>query len=189
MDLKARLRNEMKAKLKALSSEQHRTWSCEIANHLTQSEYWKNANTIGITISRYPEVDTEPIIRQAWAEGKRIVVPKCNPSEKSMTFRTLNSFDELEVVYFGLKEPIESITEPIDKQSIDLLVVPGLVYSQEGYRIGFGGGYYDRFLIDYPKVSLSLAFRIQMTSHLPKETHDLPVEFIITNEGIVDCRG
>ncbi|WP_428909115.1 5-formyltetrahydrofolate cyclo-ligase [Niallia sp. Krafla_26] len=180
---KTELRKKVSERLKQLSSELYIKQSEKIADYLYQEECWRSANTIGITISRPPEVDTYAIIRKAWGEGKRVVVPKCIPKGRKMDFRILENFDQLESVYFGLLEPIESQTIKIEPELIDLLFVPGLAYSNDGYRLGFGGGYYDRFLTHYKGNTISLAFHQQMVSVLPIEDHDLPVKKMITDIG------
>ena len=137
------------------------------------------------TISKTPEVDTFQIIRKAWEQGKRIAVPKCEPKSRALEFRELKRFSQLETVYFGLYEPIVSETKSVDHEEIDLVVVPGLAYSKNGYRLGFGGGYYDRFLANYQGNTLSLAFQKQLVAELPVENHDLAVEKIITEAEVI----
>ena len=88
-------------------------------------------SVIGITISIPPEVDTYQIIRNAWDEGKRIVIPKCLAENRQMDFRELERFDQLESVYFGLLEPIESETNLVEPKDIDLLIVPGIAFDQK----------------------------------------------------------
>jgi 5-formyltetrahydrofolate cyclo-ligase len=178
---KKELRSLVLGELKKLSKPEYEQLSYEVANQLFSEEIWKQASTIGITISNYPELDTYQIIRKAWEQGKRIVVPKCHPKEKQMSFHKLAQFTQLESVYFGLLEPIEALTETVDKEEINLLIVPGLAFTNEGYRLGFGGGYYDRFLLDYNGSTVSLAFPIQLKAKLPIEKHDIPVQKIITS--------
>ena len=117
-------------------------------------------------------------------KGKQIVIPKCLPKERKMDFRKLERFDQLESVYSGLLEPIESKTNLVEPSDIDLLIVPGIAFDSEGFRMGFGGGYYDRFLQSFKGNTVSLAFQEQIVSDLPKEDHDIPVEKIITDEAI-----
>lgn len=183
MEEKKKLRKEIKDKLKQIPKPLYEHYSYLIAQSLYQDPLWQSAATIGITVSIPPEVDTYQIIRNAWREGKRIVVPKCIATNRQMDFRELRSFDQLESVYFSLLEPKEAETELVDKKEIDLLIVPGIAFTKEGYRLGVGGGYYDRFLQDFQGHTLSLAFSEQMVSSLPMEEHDLPVEKIITNKG------
>ncbi|WP_394232955.1 5-formyltetrahydrofolate cyclo-ligase [Niallia oryzisoli] len=176
-------RKKMKEKLQATPKAFYEHYSYQIAQKLYQDTFWKSAQTIGITISNPPEVDTYQIIRKAWELKKTIVIPKCLPKEKQMDFRILERFDQLESVYYSLLEPIEEQTKRVDPNMIDLLIVPGLAFTEDGYRLGVGGGYYDRFLQNYHGKTLSLAFHVQMVKQLPTEPHDLPVERIITNEG------
>lgn len=183
MNEKQRLRQEIKERLRSIPRPLYEHYSYVIAQTLYRDRLWVSAHTIGITISNSPEVDTYQIIRRAWEEGKRIVTPKCLPKEKKMDFRILDRFDQLESVYFGLLEPIESKTEKVEPKEIDLMIVPGLGFDKDGFRLGVGGGYYDRFLQYYSGSTLSLAFEEQMVDDIPKEAHDIPVAKIITNEG------
>lgn len=184
---KAEIRKMMKEKLELVPNELYDSWSREIAANLFNSNAWKEAGMIGITISRGKEVHTRGILEKGWQDGKRMVVPKCDPVSRKMTFRILTSFDQLESIYYGLQEPIETATDAVLANDIDLLIVPGLAYSKEGYRIGFGGGYYDRFLCTYKGKTASLAFEVQLVDQLPIETHDIPVNMIITNKQVVLC--
>jgi 5-formyltetrahydrofolate cyclo-ligase len=177
------LRQEIREKLKQIPKPLYEHYSFTIAQELYKDPMWQSASVIGITISLPPEVDTYQIIRTAWAEGKKVVVPKCLAKEKLLDFRILKHFNQLESVYFGLLEPITAETEPIEKKEIGLLIVPGLAFTKEGYRMGVGGGYYDRFLQHYQGSTIALAFKEQMLSEVPIEEHDIPVGKIITNEG------
>lgn len=184
---KSAIRKSMKEKLAGMDAEEHDNLSLKLAENLFRIDAWKQARTIGITISNGKEVNTSPIIERAWAEGKKVAVPKCIPSSKTMVFRELKSYEELEVVYYGLKEPIEQRTREVQKSEIDLMIVPGLAYSGDGYRVGFGGGYYDRYLSDFCHETLSLAFEAQVVPSVPYESFDIPVKMIVTNERIIDC--
>lgn len=184
MDKKT-IRNEMKKTLSELSKQLYEDYSYKISKTLFEEKEWKSSNVIGITISRPPEVDTYQIIRKAWETGKKIVVPKCYPRDRQLSFRTLTEFSQLETVYSGLFEPILDKTTEIHIADIDLLIVPGLAYTKEGYRLGFGGGYYDRFLSHFQGQTLSLAFDPQIVEKLPAESHDIPVSKIITNTEVI----
>lgn len=183
------MRKDMKEKLQAIPEDVFKKWSSDIAANLFSTDDWKQADTIAVTISRGTEVDTKAIIEKGWEEGKLIVVPKCEPKLKDMTFRVLESFDQLEVVYYGLLEPMENETKAVSSSEINLILVPGLAYNQKGYRIGFGGGYYDRFLSKYDGRTAALAFQeVQLVEELPIEEFDIPVNMIITNEQVILCR-
>ncbi|CRK84137.1 5-formyltetrahydrofolate cyclo-ligase [Neobacillus massiliamazoniensis] len=188
MNDKNSVRKQMKETLSHLTTPLYEDYSYKIAKRLYDEQDWKDAAVIGITISKQPEVDTYQIIRKAWELGKRVVVPKCIPKEKKLLFRALTEFSQLESVFYGLLEPIEAKTEEVVPSQIDLLIVPGLAYTQAGYRLGFGGGYYDRFLRDYDGKTISLAFNCQIIPQIDLEEHDLPVSKIITNTGVITTK-
>jgi 5-formyltetrahydrofolate cyclo-ligase len=188
MNNKNSIRQHMKETLSRLTKPQYEDYSYRIACRLYEDDDWKQAKVIGITVSKQPEVDTYQIIRKAWESGKQVVVPKCIPQRKVLSFRTLTEFSQLESVFYGLYEPIEELTEEIDTGRIDLLIVPGLAYTREGYRLGFGGGYYDRFLFNYLGKTVSLAFNVQMVPYFQVEDHDIPVSKIITNQEVIKLR-
>lgn len=178
---KKNLRKRIQDKLSTITKQDYEHYSYMIAKKLYEETLWQEATTIGITVSKMPEVDTYQIIRKAWDEGKKVVIPKCSPKNKTMEFRTLTAFNQLESVYYGLLEPKPGMTEGVTPDEIDLLIVPGLAYTRRRFRLGFGGGYYDRFLKMYNGRTISLAFHMQLVEDIPVEEHDLPVEKIITD--------
>ncbi|MGE8204514.1 5-formyltetrahydrofolate cyclo-ligase [Heyndrickxia sp. NPDC080065] len=180
-------RENIKKVLSALDRCTYEQNSYLIAKQLNHLQEFQVANTIAVTLSRFPEVDTWQIIRKGWDLGKRIVIPKCFPKTKTMIFKEITSFTQLESVYFGLFEPIEEQTVEVQKALLDLIIVPGLAFTEKGYRLGFGGGYYDRFLQDYTGCTISLAFTQQIQEQLPIEEHDIPVKMIITENGVINC--
>lgn len=188
MNDKNSLRKHLKEMLSTLSIPLYEDYSYKIANQLYEDVDWKQAKMIGITISNRPEVDTYQIISKAWEEEKQVVVPKCYPKEKRMSFRLLNEFSQLESVFFGLLEPIEKATKEVEPDQIDLLIVPGLAFTKEGYRLGFGGGYYDRFLTNFTGKTVSLAFNTQIIPQFTIEKHDIPISKIITNEMVIEIK-
>lgn len=175
--------------LNNMNRSEHMKKSLEITDRVIASNEFQSADTIGITISRYPEVDTRPLIEAAWEAGKQIAVPKCLHATREMDFRLITTFDNLETVYVDLLEPIIDKTVSVGKNEIDLQIVPGVVFSEEGYRVGFGGGYYDRYLQGYKGETLSLAFAIQTGQAVPVEPHDIPVGRIFTEEKVIVCHG
>jgi 5-formyltetrahydrofolate cyclo-ligase len=185
MDEKKIIRSQMKETLSMLSKPLYEDYSYQVAGNLFQEPNWKAAKVIGITISKQPEVDTYQIIRKAWETGKQVVVPKCIPTEKALIFRTLTRFAQLESVFYGLLEPIEAETTAVKQSEIDLLIVPGLAYTSEGFRVGFGGGYYDRYLNQYQGNTVALAFQCQVVPSIPVEAHDIPVSKIITEHEVI----
>ncbi len=180
---KATQRNMIKAKLNELSVEKHRELSALIIERLAQDPDFISANTIGLTISAFPEVDTKLLIERIWQEGKRAAVPKCIPKSRGMDFYIIDNFDQLEVVYMNLQEPQPAITQYAAPDEIDLMIVPGVAYCRSGYRIGFGGGYYDRYLTGFNGHTKSIAFDVQLVESIEVESHDIPVEGVYTERG------
>lgn len=181
-------RNAMRDQLTSLDEGTYNNYSKQIEDQFLRQVAATDASTIGITISSFPEVDTWGIIKQLWSMGKNVAVPKCTPFDKSMIFYQIQNFDQLERVYMHLLEPNPLISKAITPQEIDILVVPGIVYSEKGYRIGYGGGYYDRFLMNYKGDTLSLAFDIQVVKYVEYDVFDIPVDKIITPNEAFLCK-
>lgn len=186
---KTKLRQLAVSSLKELSSTEKKTIEQKIVNNVVHTNTWKNAHTIGITVSKGFEWDTSIIIEKAWEQNKKICVPKCYPKERKLVFYQLHSFRELEVVYYDLQEPKPIEENKIEKNALDMIVVPGLLFDTSGFRIGFGGGYYDRFLAEYNGKTTALTSSQLLTEHIPKESHDIAVQQIITEKDIINVKG
>ncbi|WP_342472601.1 5-formyltetrahydrofolate cyclo-ligase [Metasolibacillus sp. FSL H7-0170] len=184
---KKQIRQEVRSKLNAISDIDYRERSFAIGKQLMQQPSIIEGKTIAVTISTKPEVDTIAIIEALWQQGKTVAVPKCHPKTREMTFYAIEGFFQLETVYMDLREPIPTITELIERDTIDAIIVPGIVFDKKGYRIGYGGGYYDRYLPGYQGTLLALAFSEQLAEHVPTEAHDVPVHTIITETGYIHC--
>ncbi|MCE4956117.1 5-formyltetrahydrofolate cyclo-ligase [Macrococcoides caseolyticum] len=149
-----------------------------IYQHLIHHPKFDNAQSIGITLSMDHEVDTDFIIRYALTQGKKVYVPKCNYKTKQMTFVRYTKPDDLIIDDYGIESmnhEIEIGTQP------DLLIVPGVIFNKEGYRIGYGGGYFDKYLSQFNGETLSILFDFQIDD-VPVEPHDIPVQTLITNK-------
>lgn len=182
---KKELRESIITKLKGIDREEKAGIERTLYTHLFESNLWKSAHSIGVTISRGFEWETRTIIEQAWKDQKTVHVPKCYPDEHQLVFYQLHSYDQLETVFYGLQEPKPEERYKVRKNVIDLLLVPGVVFNKQGYRIGFGGGYYDRFLSDFPNHTLSLISEMQLVDDLPVEDHDVAVQHLITENGFI----
>jgi 5-formyltetrahydrofolate cyclo-ligase len=183
------LRKKMKASLNKMENEVHNALSKKAADSLFLTDEWINAGIIGITISRGKELDTSYVIQKAWEDGKQVAIPKCLPKTKEMDFRVFSDYKQLEIVYYGLQEPKVEETFAVTPAQIDLLIVPGLIYDERGYRIGFGGGYFDRYLINYQNHTATVAFEIQLVDHVPAEPFDIPVQKILTDMRVIETNG
>lgn len=182
--VKQTLRKQIIHKIKNLTNSQKKAIELKMYKHLFNSFLWNDAKVIGITSSTSIEWNTAPIIERAWEEMKIVSVPKTISEKKTLKFYRINSFKELKKGYGNILEPYDNKSNYIEKNNIDLLIVPGVVFDQFGYRIGYGGGYYDRFLVDFPNYTVSLVSRLQLVDSLPVEAHDIPVQHLITEEGL-----
>ncbi|MEG0386391.1 MAG: 5-formyltetrahydrofolate cyclo-ligase [Solibacillus sp.] len=185
---KKQQRIRMLQQLNQLSDRDYRNRSLSIAKKLLEEPAIQDATTIAITISNRPEVDTTAIIEQLWQLGKRVVVPKCAPKEHTMAFYEIASFMQTERVFKDILEPMPDCTELVEKNEIDVIIVPGVVFDTSGYRIGFGGGYYDRYLPDFRGKLISIAFEEQRMDQIPREPHDIPIHILITDRERMNCQ-
>lgn len=186
---KRELRQQIRDRLMGMDHSVYMERSANIHQRLFNTEEWKGAEVIGITLSIFPEVDTYGVIEKAWEYGKRVAVPKCLPEKKGLKFFLITDFNQVQKGYYGLYEPVEEKGKEVKKEQIQFLVVPGVVFSKKGNRIGFGGGYYDRFLQGYDGVTLSMAFEEQIVGDVPVEDHDKRVGMIVTERNVYYCNG
>lgn len=172
-----------------LGKDEHEKKSEKIVNKLMTSEFYKNASNIMVYISFKNEIDTHEFIKKAIEDGKNIFVPITIPEGKRLKPSHLKSFDELEIGFYNILTPKEEFIRYKDPKTIDLIIVPGLGFDTSGYRVGFGGGYYDRFLSSLPETpKVSIAFDFQILDKVPKESFDIPVDYIYTEKRAINCK-
>ncbi|MCI1858394.1 MAG: 5-formyltetrahydrofolate cyclo-ligase [Sporolactobacillus sp.] len=183
---KKQLRKQMLKRLGDMSMELFKKKCARIRGMLFASMIWKRSTRIAITISVHREVETTAIITKAWAEGKVVAVPKCDSIHKALTFYKIESFRQLEFGFSGLMEPKPAETAPMAADALDLVIVPGIAFDHQGNRIGYGGGYYDRFLADYKGETLSLLLEEQLLGYIPAEPFDIKIRHLITDSASWD---
>lgn len=145
----------------------------ELSQALFNDPCWENAQTIAITKPMDFEFDTHILLSKGWKQDKHFLMPIAGKKGR-LTFHSITPETIFEKTKFGVEEPIA--TPEISAERIDLVVVPGIVFTQEGFRIGFGGGYYDRFLQNYRGETCSLVFSEQIKENWQVESFDLPVK-------------
>lgn len=172
-ELRQTVLNQMK-KLSGKEKEQADSW---LTQRLLSSAAYQKAQLIATYLSMPHEVSTAAFIKQAQLDGKRVLVPKTY-GQGRMIFV---DYDEsrLQKSSFGLLEPMSE--EAVDKTEIDLIHVPGVVFNSQGFRIGYGGGYYDRYLDDYEGTSVSTIYQVQQEDFTPAQ-HDVAVKELIMYE-------
>ena len=142
-------------------------------------QYQRNAVLL-IYVSTAIEVDTFRIIRQAIADGKRVAVPRCVPDSRNMEFYYIDSTDELSPGMFGVLEPDENPDRLYKESEGGLCIVPAFSYDWNGYRLGYGKGYYDRFLSRFEGNMVGICYSECVQRSLPHGRYDRPVELLVT---------
>ncbi|NLY47039.1 MAG: 5-formyltetrahydrofolate cyclo-ligase [Tissierella sp.] len=186
--IKKSIRNHILDNRSKLGEVYHKSYSETIINKLYDSSFYKDAKIIMTFISFGDEVDTHDFIKKSLSNDKKIVVPITFPKTKEIKPSEIHGFDELEIGFYNILTPKDEFIRFIDPKDIDLAIVPGVAFDRNGYRVGYGGGYYDRFLSKYPDiVKLGVAFDLQLIDAVPKENFDIPVDLIITEKEIINC--
>ena len=150
-----------------------------LAEQLYSTKEFINAQKIGIVLAMDHEVNTYPIIKEMLRLKKQVFVPSTEYSTKKMTFQNLTDLESLSVDEKGIKFVNADTKKTND---LDLLIVPGVVFNEQGYRIGYGGGYFDKFLNKHKTKSVSLIYDLQINNDFTPENHDEKVEHLIVAE-------
>ena len=150
---------------------------------LSLNEY-KSCETLFTFVSSPIECDTRKIIERALADGKKAAVPKCVSRFGNMRFYYINSLDDLAGGMYGILEPDESRCKPADSYENALCIVPGLCFDYRHYRVGFGKGYYDRFLEQFSGVSVGICYSKYIESEIPRGAFDRNTDILVTEKFI-----
>lgn len=173
---KQELRRAIRERKRAMTEEEIVERSNALAEKFYNSPAYQAASTIYGYLPYNQEVRTVPMLQRALDEGKRVAVPKVYGEE--MQFIYLEDLTQVSKGYAGIPEPIADAPVAEDKQA--LVLMPGLAFDPQGHRIGYGGGFYDRFLAQEPHhPTLALCYEFQMQAHLDTEEFDIPVDTVL----------
>ena len=181
---KDEIRKEIIGRLRGQDPAQREERSEIAQEKLLSSGEFKGAKTVLTYVSLPQEVSTEKIITEAMKQGKRVAVPYVEPDDLKIVAAEITTIDNLKKGPFGIRQPEKSSIRPIPLKEIDLVIVPGIAYDYENMRLGRGKGYYDSFLSQEglsPSKKIGLAFKFQIVKALPKNSHDIPVDRVITD--------
>ena len=181
-DEKKELRNKMKKIRNLISKENKQIYDEIIFNKLIIDSDFKNANNYFIFVNFGSEIDTKKIINYLLERNKNVFVPKV--VGKDMKLFKINGFNDLEEGCMGILEPKDECVEFVDEK-LNFILMPGLAFDKSGGRIGYGGGYYDKFLKQlsyYKKIpKVAIAYNFQVIDYIPMNDYDVKVDKIITN--------
>lgn len=160
-----------------------------LQKHVLDFPLYKNAEIICAYASTKSEISTDGIIRHAWEQKKNVLFPLCSKTEKGiMHFYACRDFSDLEKGAYNIFEPkahCPLMQEELLNSPKTLVLVPALSFSSKGYRLGYGQGFYDRFLAKIPQaVTVGITFSALISEKIPQEPWDLPVKFLATENGV-----
>ena len=182
-EVKKMLRQQMRQVLAELGQEEKEWSDRELVQRFLEHPKLSEANTVLLYYGVDQEIDTKGLIQTLLDQGKTVCLPKCLP-EHQMEARVITSLDQLEPDVYGIPAPKEG-TQVLEREKVDLILVPGLCFDSRGNRLGQGGGYYDRYLEDYEGVTIGLCREDFFQVNLPREPLDAWVRFVLTEEGQV----
>lgn len=173
---KKELRRAIRERKRAMTEEEIANRSAALGKAFIACELYQEADTIYGYLPYNQEVRTVPMLQQALKDGKKVAVPKVFGDE--MEFIYLTDMTQVEKGYAGIPEPIAD--GPVAHDEKALVLMPGLAFDPQGHRVGYGGGFYDKFLQREPEhPTLALCYEFQMIEHLETEAHDIPVDCVL----------
>lgn len=190
--MKATLREQMKQARRALSKAELRRRSALIAQRLIELEVFRRARGVMLYLPVRNEVDTTLAVTYCLKNGKTLGLPRMDVVRDCIVVHRVDDMTrQLALGRMGLVEPDPAKTEVLPPDEIDLVAVPGLAFDREGNRIGWGRGYYDAFLVALgPRACrVGLAYAFQVVEAIEHDGHDMPMHYIVTDEGTLGPTG
>jgi 5-formyltetrahydrofolate cyclo-ligase len=182
------LRHRVAGLRRTLSSETRAVFSASAIETLCAHEIFLRAKIVAAYSALKFELDPRALVERAWALGKVIGLPRVVANTGTMELARYAAGDALAESRFAVKEPLES-APLLDLASVDLVLVPGLAFDLRGQRLGFGQGFYDRFLPRMPNaVRVGLAFELQLLAEVPADSHDQAVDLLATERRMLRCK-
>jgi len=185
---KQRLREERLAAREALSEQERSVLDDRITQKLLAISEYVEATTVLTYVSVSSEVSTRMFIESVLRDGKTVAVPRCLPGH-CLEFVAITSLDQLIAAPFGLLEPPKELPALTEEQmDASICIVPALLVDIKGYRLGYGAGFYDRFLSTYPGKKICLAYQQNLSrTTLPHAAFDVAVDVVITESDVLTC--
>lgn len=150
----------------------------------SKTEVFEKADIILFYYPIKNEISPMPLIEMTQKMGKKIAFPICNTEQNTLSFRTVNSIDELIPSHFGIPEPPSSNETPIWTERT-IVIVPALAFSKDGQRLGYGKGFYDKFLREFMGISVGFSYSSLVLDSIPIDKHDIPLKMIVTESEVL----
>lgn len=187
-DTRQALRKQVLGKRDQLANDERHVKSMAITEQVWSLPEMAGWQTLFVYVGFRSEVETLALIRWCLAQGKRVAVPLVDNTRAAMIpLQITDPGQDLKPGYYGIPEPDPQKTALVAGREIDAVVLPGSVFDMEGGRLGYGGGYYDRFLVnDAPQACrIGLAFELQLVGAVPLEPHDQRLDYLVTEKRII----
>ncbi|MBQ8497633.1 MAG: 5-formyltetrahydrofolate cyclo-ligase [Clostridia bacterium] len=188
---KSDIRKQYLERRTALSAEARAARDEKIRKNILASAAYRYADVLLLYYPIKAEVNVLPIMEAALASGKKVAFPRCHAEDHSMTFHYISCAADFEEGSFGIKEPLATlpIFESADvKDKNALCIVPAVVYDRRGYRVGYGGGYYDRFFGKFRPASIGVVYEEFILRNVPHGRFDISVDVVVSERGIYACK-
>lgn len=189
--MKKELRKNILKERMSLTSAEVKNRSTVIAQQLFNMAEYQTSQTIMLYLGFRNEVATDEIIHKSLEANKRILIPITDLANTRLIPSELLDYPgDLTTGTYGILEPKAQCVRPVDPQEIDLVLVPGVAFDPQGNRLGYGGGFYDRFLpaTKSNAVFIALAYELQIKEEVYPEPHDYPVHYVITEDKIINAK-
>lgn len=187
MTEKSQLRASLTQQRNRISPEKKKQLDRAIVEKILHSSLFRNATAVFLYAPIRGEINLLPLARAAQARGKRVAFPRCDPETEQMQFFELLPNQKLTVGAYGIPEPQKNAPLCVADRHT-LCILPALACDADGYRLGYGKGYYDKYLSDFRGITLCAIYRSFLISSLPRESHDIPAQYLCTEKEIVSTK-
>ena len=187
--MKDALRRQVLQTRNELCAEEVFFLSEKIFQNLRKNSFFSNSAHIMVYLDFKNEVKTDFIINYCLANNKKVYVPICIPETHELCISRITNLGELQSGHFGIREPKPEYIRLSDSSLVDLVLVPGVAFDSSGNRIGFGAGYYDRFMrrLEPWVIKAALAYSFQIADTIPSDQYDIPMDYIVTEKRTISC--
>lgn len=186
VEMKREIRRKIIGERSLLDEETRDAYSEKISENLLTLAKDMNLHSIFSFLSFGAEASIDPFIESSVEEGHQVYVPRTFIHEKKMVPYLFRGWDSLVIGSYGIREPGPHCRFSGENEPFDLVVVPGVAFTRNGQRLGYGGGYYDRFLsqLEHRPILIGICFEMQLVTALPVESHDWQVDYVVTENGV-----
>ncbi|MBI5789742.1 MAG: 5-formyltetrahydrofolate cyclo-ligase [Candidatus Schekmanbacteria bacterium] len=185
--MKSILRKQIKQLRKQLTWQEVAEKSLAVQNLLFSLPEFKQSRSVMFYASYQKEVRTHEAIKKTLAEQKQVILPLIDQKTAGLKLIPISNYpDDVEPGLFGIPQPINK-GQAISLDLVELIILPGVAFDYEGNRLGYGGGFYDKLLANQKKPTIALAFELQIIAEVPRQSHDIQVDKIVTEERVIIC--